>query len=129
VHSHVSRVMNPIEGGVAQENVALGYFKQNKQNVAVVKQMRDVALGPAPLSARAALRDSDVLLRAAELALHALTARTQSVHLQILHSPLQAHLDHLDPYSVHFTRTSPCTSHAVRTSASCAEPLVRLGTL
>ena len=33
--------MNPIEGGPAQENVALGCFKQNNKmiNVAVIKQM------------------------------------------------------------------------------------------
>ena len=42
--------MNPIEGGPAQENVALGYIKQKKQNVAVIKQMWP--LGPAPVSAR-----------------------------------------------------------------------------
>lgn len=31
--------MNPIEGGPAQENVALGYYKKETQNVAVIKQM------------------------------------------------------------------------------------------
>ena len=31
MHPHVSRVMNPIEGGPAQENVALGYFKQKNK--------------------------------------------------------------------------------------------------
>jgi hypothetical protein len=36
--------MNPIEGQVVQQNVALGYFKQNKQNVAAIQQMRLLVL-------------------------------------------------------------------------------------